>query len=193
MSKKMIAATSVMIAVFATAMPVYAQSTTPTGSPGFFGEIEGFFGNLFHRQKGVSSLNHDEDFQNQNVTPGQNAMQQNPSGMPDYFSMQESRVSSLVQQGKITQAKGDAIIAELQKVHTELISWAAAEGINESYVIGGPGAGMGERQGGFQNDSNPSVSTQQFQGHGMMSPGGHGGGFQQGGEGGQSGSNRIGE
>jgi hypothetical protein len=212
MSKKTIAVTATLIAVFVTAVPSYAQSVDPSLPPshpstsengGFFGQIENFFGNIFHHhdQNGASDRNQEQGFQDQNVTPGVNApsgtMQpnQNGNGSSDYFSMQQNRVNRLVQQGLITQAQGSAIIAELQKVQTELKDWAAAEGINESYVIGsGQGMGMGEGNLQQQSGSNQSGQNQQFQNHGMRSQGEHG--FQQG-EGGQGGPggnfNRHGE
>src|SRR5258708_18901445 len=128
MSKKTIVATVALIAIFVTTVPVYAQSPTPLplANPGFFGQIEGFFSGLFHRQKETGEQNQ-EGTPMQGVTP-ENApsgmMQPNPSGQPNYSSMQQRRLSFLVQQGKITQAQADAILAELTKVQNELKTWA---------------------------------------------------------------------
>lgn len=64
-------------------------------------------------------------------------MYPHPSGQPNFQLMQEYRLTALVQAGKITQAQKEAILAELSKVQTELKTWAASQGIDESYVIGG--------------------------------------------------------
>ena len=194
MSKKMITATAVLIAVFATAVPVYAQSTTPSSNTGLLGGIESFFGNFFHRQKNVDTGGQ-AGVPGDNITPGENApsgtMNMPAKGGSDYFTMQENRVKRLIQQGLITQAQGDAIIAEQQKVQTELKDWAAAEGINEAYVMGGPSTGMGEGQirSGFQKGVGPT-GTQQFQGRGKLD--GQGYGFQKGGQGGSGGTQQSG-
>jgi len=188
----MIVATTILVTVLATAAPVYAQTVTPPTSqvnPGFLGAIEGFFGGLFHSQNGTTQ---NQTFQNQaDITPGQpmpSGMMPRPSGIPDYQSMQQRRLSFLVQQGKITQAQADAILTELTNVQTELKNWADSQGINESYVLGGPMGGpmrQGDQQGGSDNTTQQGT-TQQYKMHGFMQ--GQGGqGFQQGGAGGPQG------
>ena len=110
-------------------------------------------------------------------------MQPNPSGMPDYTSMQQRRLSYLVQLGKITQAQEQAILAEQTSVQNELKTWAESQGINPEYVLGGPigGFGQSEKQGGLQNNSDQSGQHQQFH---PMTPQGQSG-SQQGGQYGQ--------
>lgn len=183
MTKKMIAATTLLVAVLTTAAPAYAQSPTPTGSPGFFGEIENFFNGFFqHKSHSAPMGQNQQEGQNQSTPSGtaenspSGVMQPNPSGMPDYSSMQQRRLAYLVQQGKITQAQSDAILAELQKVQTELKTWADSEGISEQYVLGGPIGQMGQmrqsqdvQQGGFQNSGTQQGDNQQF--HPMMHQG----------------------
>ena len=213
MSKKMIIATSVLVAVFAITAPVYAQSTSPSLPPshqpsngGFFGEIANFFSGFFQHKSHSASGGQEQNQQQGPNQPapsvsgtGENApsgMIQQPSGTPEFSSMQQRRLSYLVQQGKITQAQADAILAELQKVQTELKTWADSEGINEQYVLGGPMGGMGQgqsgQQGGFQNDSNQQGGGQQFRP--MMQQSGQQGsqGGSQGYQGGQE-PNRMGQ
>jgi len=183
MSRKMIAATSILIAVFATAVPVYAQTVTTPVSPvnqGFFGAVESFFGGLFHHQDEIMQ-GPKQGFQSQNITLGQ--PMPNPSGMPDYQSMQQRRLSFLVQQGKITQAQADAILTELMNVQTELKNWADSQGINESYVLGGPMGNVMEQerqQGNFNSTSQSQGATQQLKTHRFMQGQGGDQGFHQG-------------
>jgi hypothetical protein len=205
MSKKMILAGSAMVLMFAAAMPVYAQSTTPEvnqATPqvnqGFMGEIATFFNSFFHHQMGANGANGQTQTQsgpNQPAPSGQTSpsgsMQPTPSGMPDYTSMQQRRLSYLVQQGKITQAQETAIMTELTSVQTELKTWAQTQGINPDYVLGG-GGGFGGQRGGFQTGMNQSQGTSGSQGgnpqyqHPMMQGGqGPQGGNQQGGQNGQ--------
>lgn len=182
----MITTISVLVALFVIAVPVYAQSPIPSmppthqGNGGFLGEVESFFGNLFHHHNSNGGPSQDQTVQNQSVSPSADGpsgtMQSNSSGMPDSTSIQERRMSYLVQQGKITQAQADAILAELQKVQSELKTWADSEGISEQYVLGGPMGEMGQEQGGqqsFQNGSDQSGQNQQGQGM-MHSQGGPG-------------------
>jgi len=178
MSKKMIMISSIFVLVFATALPVYAQDVSPTPAvqQGFFGEIANFFGNFFHAKSRGSIQTQEQGLQNQSVTPGQAApsgmMNPSVSGQPDYLSMQQRRLTILVQQGKITQAQSDAILAELTRVQSELKAWAQSQGINESYVLSGPlGLGIGQgmqrnggEQGQGQQGNNGGQSFQQNDG-----------------------------
>src|SRR5579859_7647849 len=107
MSKKMIAAVAFAALLYAASVPVYAQTVSPSPvptstvtKPGFFGEIESFFSNLFHRHKSVSGQNQ-TGIPVQGVTPGENVpsgtIQQNHTFATgsDYFTMQENRVTRL--------------------------------------------------------------------------------------------------
>jgi hypothetical protein len=159
MSNKMIITGSVLALVFATAMPVYAQSTTPQVNQGFFTAITTFIDGFFHHQPGANGQTQEQSGPNQPVPTGQSApsgsMQPTPSGMPDYTTMQQMRLSFLVSQGKITQAQEQEIMTELTSVQSQLTTWAQSAGINPAYVLGGPiGGGGGVQQGGFRNVSN---------------------------------------
>ena|SRR5215469_5121888 len=166
MSKKMLAAAFVSALIFTTSAPVYAQSVSPSpvptaavAKPGFFGEIERFFSNLFHHHTN-SSMGSIQSTPNQPVVSGQapSGFVQKPSGTPDSLSMQQWRLERLVHAGKITQAQADAIIAELEKVQSELKSWADSQGIDESYVLGSMEGPMGI--GGGLQENRTTVNGQ---------------------------------
>lgn len=186
MSKKMIIASSALIFVLATAIPVYAQTPSPAfpqTNQGFFGEIASFFGNLFHHQNGQNgAMQGQQGMPMQGVTPGQPApsgmMTPGPSGQPNFQSMQQFRLNRLVQEGKITQIQEQDILAELTTVQNQLKTWAQSEGINPEYVLGGP---MMMGTGGQPSTSNITNGQEQGQMHPMYQyRGGYGQGSQQG-------------
>src|SRR5579862_5671295 len=119
MSKRTIMVASVLVLVFATAFPAYAQTTGSVTNQGFFGEIANFFGNIFHHQsaQNVTMQGQQQAMPMQDVTPGQNApsgtVNSRPSGQPGYQSMQQYRLSKLVNEGKITQTQEQEILTEL--------------------------------------------------------------------------------
>lgn len=180
-----------MIFVFATAIPVYAQTPEPiqTTNQGFFGEIANFFGTLFHRQNGQSgtSMQAQQGMPMQGVTPGQpipsGATGPHPSGQPNFQSMQQYRLTKLVDEGKITQTQEQEVLTELTTVQNELTTWAQSQGINPAYVLGGPMMGPISQQNGTSSGVND-----QGQMHPMFRyQGGYGQGSQQGGQSGQGG------
>jgi len=190
MSNKLLMTLSVLVIVFATALPAYAQTpapSVPTNNPGFLGEIASFFGNLFHHQNGQNGTmmqGRGQGMPMQGVTPGQPAPSgvagPDPGGQPGFQSMQQYRLTRLVDEGKITQTQEQEILTELTTVQSQLTAWAQSEGINPSYVLGGPMM-MGSIQ--QQNGTSSSVNSQ---GQGQMHPvfryqGGYGQGSQQGG------------
>ena len=182
----MILTGTALVLIFATALPVYAQSTTPQANQGFMSEISNLLLSLFHHQTGTNGQTQTQSMPNMPVPSGQTgqtapsgSMQPAPSGTAGsgYLSMQQRRLSFLVQQGKITQAQEQAILTELTTVQNELTSWAQSQGINPDYVIGDP------MVGGF-TPGGPRVSpmiynSNQSQGSHPMMQGGQG--FQGGG------------
>lgn len=192
MSKKMILTGTALVLIFATALPVYAQSTTQQTNPGFMSEISNILLSLFHHQTATSGQTQTQSMPNMPVPTGQTgqtvpsgSMQPAPSGTSGsgYLSMQQRRLSFLVQQGKITQAQEQAILTELTTVQNELTNWAQSQGINPDYVIGSPTIGDftpgGPRVSPMIYNSNKS---QGFSSHPMMQGGQgfQGGGVQNG-------------
>jgi len=146
MLKKIIFVLFVTLFIFTAVIPVDAQTVTPSVSPvnqGFFGEIANFFSNFLHRQSGQagSQMQGQNGMPMQGVTPGQpvpSGMTPMPSGRPNYQTMQQYRLDQLVKEGKITQTQEQEILTELTTVQNQLKTWAQSEGIDPSYVMGGP-------------------------------------------------------
>lgn len=161
MSKKIIVFSSVLVVVFAAAIPVYAQTPSPSipqTNQSFFGEIASFFGNIFHHQGGQDLNSGQGQSQSGPMEGGEQVsnapsgtMNPRPSGQPTYQTMQQYRLSQLVKEGKITQTQEQEILTELTTVQNQLKSWAQTNGIDPSYVMGGPMMfGQGQQQGGIQ-------------------------------------------
>jgi len=174
MSKKLLVVSSLLVLVFAIAVPVYAQTPSPTvpqDNQSFFGEIATFFGGLFHHQNGqnLNSLQGQtqsgpmEGGEHITNAPSGTAMMPRPSGQPSSMLIQQYRLALLVKEGKITQTQEQQILAELTSVQSQLESWAKANGIDPSYVIGGQIMETG-RDTSFQSHT----STQEGQMHPMI-------------------------
>jgi hypothetical protein len=203
MSKKMILASFALIFVLATAIPAYAQTTVPTQTTnqGFFGQIASFFGNMFNHQNGQNGMmqGQGQGMPMQGVTPGQPApsggVGPNPSGQPNFQSMQQYRLNKLVNEGKITQAQEQAILTELTTVQNELTTWAQSQGINPDYVLSGPMIVNSGPQGGNQSTGGQQSAQAPVRMYPMFhskSQSGYGQG-QQGGQGGQPGGAQGGQ
>lgn len=147
-------------------VPVYAQTEGQTGTQnkaGFLSEIKSFINNMF--QKNSGSLRNIQHTVSGETTPMPTdaVLSGNPSvsrmpelpapcGLPVGGKVEELRLQLLVKQGKITAAQKTAIMEELTKVQDELKAWAKSHNIDERYVLGGVGMGLGQpvQSNGYQ-------------------------------------------
>src|ERR1700719_3974250 len=109
MSKKTIVFSSVLMVVFAAAVPVYAQTPSPSipqTNQSIFGEIATFFGGLLHHQNGQSFNSGQGQTQSgpmeggeqvQNAPTSGASMMPHPSGQP-YMIIQQYRLALLVKE-----------------------------------------------------------------------------------------------
>lgn len=145
-------AVALVATTLSSALPVYAQDGN-SGGGGFFSGFGRFFSRMFNKNSEQSNRNGDTAGNMPKMMPLPSGSFQpmpkppfdmkegSPSGDP--MKMEDGRLLGLVKAGKITEAQRQAILAELKKLHEELLSWAKEQGIDPMYVTPLPIAPMG--------------------------------------------------